>query len=449
MKAVHSIPDDALGNTSYLLDLGGALGAVVDPRRDADVYLERADRLGLRIVAALETHLHADFVTGSLELAEATGAEVVASRDAAVAFGHRGVGDGDELRWGTTAVTVLATPGHTPEHVSYLVEQGGDAGVFSGGSLIVGGAARTDLVAPEHTEELARAQFRSLARLSALPDRTALWPTHGAGSFCSTGPSVGGGTTIGGQRRANPLLAAGDEDEFVRRLTSGYGSFPPYFLELRAVNRAGPRLARDLDGPRPLGAAEVAERVEQGAWLVDARPTAAWAEAHPRGAVANTLRPAFASWLGWIVPFGAPVVLVIDEEGVAEAVTLARRIGYDAVVGWLDGGVDAWRAAGLPVGRVEIVGGAEAGRRAGAGATLLDVRQAAELDVARIPGAVHLELGDLIAGKVPDAAEVVVFCAHGERSATAASLLEQRGIAVAGLAGGLPAWEQAGLPVDR
>lgn len=448
--AVHPIADEALANTSYVVDLGRGLAAVVDPRRDADVYLERAERLGLRIVAVLETHLHADFVTGSPELAEATSAEVVAPREAELAFGHRGIGGGDGLAWGDSRFGVLATPGHTPEHVSYVLEaEGGPAGVFSGGSLIGGGAARTDLISPDRTEELTRAQFHSVRALAELPDGAALWPTHGAGSFCSAGPSSAGETTIGEQRRVNPLLAVDDEDEFVRRVLAGYGSYPPYFLELRAVNRAGPPLLRDLEAPRPLAAGEVAESMERGAHLVDARPIDRWARAHPRRAVSIQLRPAFASWLGWVVPFDAPVVLLIDEADVAEAVTLARRIGYDSVLGWIDGGVDAWSEAGLPLARVDDVDAAEAARRAEAGAALVDVRQEAELASARMPGAVHLELGDIAAGEVPAAEEAVTFCGHGERSATAASLLEARGVAVANLVGGLPAWERAGLPVER
>lgn len=450
MTAVHPVPDDALANTSYLVDVGAGLAAVIDPRRDAEVYLEAADRLGLRIVAAMETHLHADFVSGSVELAEAAGAEIIAAAEAGLDFGHRGVRDGDEVGWGGVRLHVLATPGHTPEHVSYVLDgDNGPVGVFSGGSLIAGGAARTDLTGADRTEALARHQFRSLRTLARLPDAAALWPTHGAGSFCSAGPGGTPQSTIGEQRGTNPLLTVDDEDEFVRHLLAGFGSYPPYFLELRAVNRAGPVLRRELAAPRPLPPTEVAERVEDGTWLIDARPIADWAAGHPRGAVSNQLRPVFASWLGWIVPLGAPIVLVIDEARVAEAVTLARRIGHDRIIGRLDGGVSAWEAAGLPIDAVETVTGADAGRRVEAGATLLDVRQAAELEAARIPDAVHLELGEIIGGTAPDAGQVVTFCGHGERSATAASLLERRGIGVANLVGGLPAWEQAGLPVRR
>lgn len=447
---VHEIPDPALGNTSYLVELGGGLAAAVDPRRDVEEHLDLAERLRLRIVASVETHLHADFLTGSLELASATGAEIIAPQEGRLAFDHQGVTDGRQIELGDVALQALAAPGHTPEHVAYLLREGDDpVGVFTGGSLIVGGAARTDLVAAELTTELARAQFHSLRRLAGLPDATPVWPTHGAGSFCSAGPAASGRTTIGEERGANPLFALDDEDEFVRRLLAGYGSFPPYFLHLREVNRRGPGLAADLAPPVPLSPAEVATRVDEGAWLVDARSSDEWAVAHPRGAVSIALRPAFASWLGWVVPFGAPVVLLIEPTRVADAVNLARRIGYDGVVGWLDGGVEAWRGAGFPVDAVEEVDAARAGTRVAAGATLVDVRQRSEVELAHVPGALQIELGEIVGGKTPDAGDAVVFCAHGERSATAASLLERRGLRVANLAGGLEAWEQAGLPVAR
>ena len=447
---VHEVADAALGNTSYVIDLGGGVAAVVDPRRDVDDYLAVAGRLGLRVVASIETHLHADFVTGTLELSAATSAEVVAPAAGEAAFEHRGMTDGDSVAWGDAEIRAIGTPGHTPEHLAYLMVRDGDpVGVFTGGSLIAGGAARTDLISADLTEELAREQFRSLRRLATLPDHTVVWPTHGAGSFCSAGPAGGGATTVGAELRGNPLFGLDDEDEFVRVLTGGYGSFPPYFLRLRDLNRRGPGLAADLDAPKPLSPAAVAEMVSDGAWLIDVRSLEEWARAHPRGAISNALRPAFASWLGWIVPFGSKVVLVADEGQVAEAVMLARRIGYDAVVGWVDGGVEAWRAAGLPVDAVETVGPEGARSRLDSGAMLLDVRQRSEVAAARIPGSTHLELGDLVAGKIPDGDDVVVYCGHGERSATGASLLERRGVRVANLAGGLPAWESAGFPVER
>jgi hydroxyacylglutathione hydrolase len=446
---VHALPDEALGNTSYLVELGDGRAASVDPRRDVDGHLELADRLGVRVVAGLETHLHADFVSGSRELAERTGAEVYSARDAFLEYGHHGLGDGDELRLGGVVVQPWGTPGHTPEHLSYLmIVDDVPTAVFSGGSLIRSGAARTDLVDPHETDRWSREQFRSVRRLSRLPASTALWPTHGAGSFCAAAPGQRPAGTIGDERAANPLLRVDDENAFVRTLRAGFGSFPPYFLRLRDVNR-NPPLVGDLEVPQPLDPDAAHSLVAAGAWLVDTRPIHHWARRHPRGAVSIELRPAFASWLGWVIPFGAPIVLLVHDADRADALRLARRIGYDRLLGWIDGGIDAWTAADLPTRCTEETDAHGARRRLTNGATLVDVRQTAELDSARVPDAVHIELGDIVAGRTPDTNEAVVFCGHGERSATAASLLERRGVQAVNLVGGIGAWEAAGFPIRR
>jgi len=213
------------------------------------------------------------------------------------------------------------------------------------------------------------------------------------------------------------------------------------------VNRAGTRLLRDLSPPPALDPRRVVRRTEEGAVLVDARPIHEWAVGHPAGAISNALRPAFPSWLGWVVPFGTSVILIADGAERAEAVRLARAIGYDDLA-VLDGDVDAWRSEGLPTSTTEELTPHEAAERQRAGAVLLDVRQDVEFDVLRIPGALHLELGAIIAGETPDAPAVIAFCGHGERSATAAGLLEQRGVRVANLIGGTAAWVDAGLPVE-
>lgn len=445
---VHALHDDALANTSYLIEVGEGQAVVVDPPRDVDAHLALAQDLGLEIVATLDTHVHADYVSGATELA-ASGATAMVPAGASPRWPHQSVSDGEQLAFGSATLRAIATPGHTPEHTAYLLEDDGQpVGVFTGGSLILGGAARTDLLGPDMTEELSRAQFASLQRLAALPKDTALYPTHGAGSFCLAAATRVAHPTIGSELTANPLLSLDDPDEFVEKLTSGFGSYPTYFGYLQALNEAGPAPVSSLPEPPVLAAEEVAARLEAGAWLIDARPIADWAQGHPRGAVSNELRAAFASWLGWLVPFGEPVVVVVDAELRAEVTRLARRIGYDDVA-FLDGGVDAWRAAGLPVDSVPEVGPAEAAARQTGGAVLLDVRQDSELDVLRIPGAVHLELGDIIAGAKPEATDVITFCGHGERSATAASLLERRGVRVANLVGGTSAWVDAGLPVER
>lgn len=446
---VHAIPDEALGNTSYLIELGAGLAASVDPRRDIDAHVDLADRLGLRVAAGLETHLHADFVSGSRELAERTGTDVYAARDAFLEYGHRGLADGDEVALGRVTIRAWATPGHTPEHLSYLVlVDGTPTAVFSGGSLIRGGAARTDLIDAAETDRWSREQFRSVRRLARLPASTALWPTHGAGSFCSAGPGRASVGTVGEECAANPLLRVDDEDAFVHALRAGFGTFPPYFLRLRAVNRH-PALIHDLERPQPLEAETAQSLVAAGAWLVDARPIHAWARLHPKGSVSIELRPAFASWLGWVIPFGAPIILLVDDVDRADAVGLARRIGYDRVLGWIDGGIDAWTGANLPTQRAEETDADGARSRVNRGAVLVDVRQTAELSGVHVPGAVHVELGDIIAGRTPEAHEPIVFCGHGERSATAASLLERRGVKAVNLVGGIGAWEAAGFPIRR
>jgi hydroxyacylglutathione hydrolase len=446
---IHPIHDDVLGNTSYLVDLGDGMAACIDPRRDVGDHLELAKRSNLRIVASIETHLHADFISGSREIAEAVGAEVIAANDAHLRFPHRPVEAGQAVRLGRAELRSLATPGHTLEHLAYVLSDNDvPRAVFTGGSLIHGGAGRTDLSGAERTEDLARAQYRSMRVLADLPDETHVYPTHGAGSFCSTLPGSPAGGTIGDERRTNPLLAIDDEDRFVAALLAGFGSFPSYFNHLRELNRM-PDLVRDVEPPRALEPLAAYELMDAGAILVDARPVHEWAAGHPSGAISIELRPAFASWLGWVVPFGDPVVLLVDRKRRAEALRQARLIGFDAVVGWIDGEFAAWTSAGLPVSEMEEVDAREADRRARSGVALLDVRQRAELAGTRLPGAEYIELGDIIAGKVPDAREVITFCGHGERAATAASLLQARGMTVANLFNGLVSWEDEGLAVER
>ena len=445
---VHALRDDALANTSHLVEVGAGQAIAIDPPRDVDAHLALADQLDVEVVATLDTHVHADYVSGATELA-ARGAEAVVPCGSSPAWSHRTIGDGERIEFGDVCLRALATPGHTPEHLAYVLEIDGEPqGVFSGGSLILGGAARTDLLGDTCTEELARAQFHSLRRLAEFPDTTALYPTHGAGSFCLATATMVTDPTIGSERAANPLLAIDDEDAFVEVLVRGFGTFPTYYRHLQALNELGPAPLATLAQPPLLGANDVAARMAKGAWLIDARPVHTWATEHPAGAVSNELRPAFASWLGWIVPFGAPVILLVDEEGRDEATRVAHRIGYDDLA-FLDGGMDAWRAADLPVASVEEVTPQEALERQRGGSTLLDVRQESELSTLRVPGAAHVELGDIIAGAIPSGTELIAFCGHGERSASAASLLEQRGIRVANLAGGTAGWLEAGLPIDR
>src|SRR5215216_6162040 len=314
MPTIHPVVDEGLGNSAYVVELGDGRALVMDPARDPTSYLQLARWRRLRIGYAAETHLHADFLTGSRELAAADGAQVFAPRASRVGFAHQGLEDGQEVDLGGLTLCTLATPGHAPEHVSYLLLDGGRlVALFSGGALLVGTVARTDLAGPELTEPLARAAYRSLhQRLLPLPDELPVYPTHGAGSFCSA--SVGGerATTTGAERRHNQLLAAPDEDAFVAQLLAGFGSYPPYFLRLRERNRVGPELLGPDWRVLPLLSTDrVREHVAGGGTLVDARPIPAFAAGHIPGAISILLRPQFASWLGWLVDDGQPLAFVL------------------------------------------------------------------------------------------------------------------------------------------
>jgi glyoxylase-like metal-dependent hydrolase (beta-lactamase superfamily II)/rhodanese-related sulfurtransferase len=445
---VHPVVDEGLGNSSYLVDLGDGRALVVDPVRDPSSYLDQARTRRLRITLAVETHLHADFVSGSRELA-ASGARVVAARAAGLRFPHQGLEDQQELDLGGLALRAVATPGHTPEHLAWLLLDGGrPLALFSGGALLVGGVARTDLVSPDQTGPLTRAAWRSLQRLRALPDDLRVYPTHGAGSFCSTPGEGQRTTTVGAERAHNLLLAAPDEHAFQQRLLGGLGSFPPYFLRLREVNRRGPRVLADLDRRLPrLPAEQVARRLEEGALLVDARPVTAFAAGHPAGALSIALRPAFATWLGWLVGPDRPLLFVLaDDQDRAELLRQCHQVGYERLAGELAGGMAAWRAAGMPEGHLELVA---AGEVAG---PVLDVRQASEVAAGHVPGAVAVELGALDGGQGLPAGPHTVLGDHGERATTAASLLARagRGELRVAVGGGPDEWSQAtGRPLTR
>jgi hydroxyacylglutathione hydrolase len=421
---VHPVVDEGLGNSAYLVELGDGRALVVDPARDPTPYLEIARRLRLQVSHAAETHLHADFVSGSLELA-AHGARVLGARAANLQFSHQGMDDDEELELGGLVLRALATPGHAPEHLAWLLSDDGQPlALFSGGALLVGGVARTDLVSPDQTGPLAAAAWRSARRLLGLPDGLRVYPTHGAGSFCSTPGGAERTTTIGAERAHNPLLRAPDEAAFGERLLGSLGSFPPYFLRLREVNRRGPRVLTDGDRALPKVPVEQARRrLDHGAVLVDARPVRAFAAGHPAGALSIALRPAFATWLGWLVQPGRPLLFVVDQaQDRDELVRQCHGIGYDRLAGELAGGMAAWRSAGQPEGRLEVVGP----ERAGDG-PVLDVRQASEVAGGHLPGAAAVELGALDGGNGLPAGPLTVMCAHGERAMTAASLLARAG----------------------
>jgi hydroxyacylglutathione hydrolase len=457
---VIPVVEEGLGNAAWLVDLEDGRALVVDPSRDPTSYLELARPRGLRVAWAAETHLHADFLSGSRELDAASEARILAPRASRLAFDHQGLEDDQEVDLGGLVLRAVATPGHAPEHLAYLLLDGGrPLAVFSGGALLVGAVARTDLIAPELTEPLALAAWHSVhERLLGLPDEVAVYPTHGAGSFCAA--AIGGQrtTTIGAERATNRLLAAGDADTFVAWLHGGLGSFPPYFLRLRARNQAGPPLlGHDWRTLPALPADKARDLVAAGAVLVDARPIDRFAAGHAPGALSIALRPQFATWLGWLVDNTLPLVVVLDQDqDRGELVRQCRTIGYDRLAGELAGGMAAWRAAGLPEHHTTMVTPEQLGEAPGA---VLDVRQTSELAGGHLPGAVTIELGTLAAGVADPARStpplgrepVTVMCGHGERAMTAASLLgRDDGRQVRVLLGGAEAWQAAtGRPLAR
>jgi hydroxyacylglutathione hydrolase len=443
MPTITPIVDEGLGNSAYLVDLGDRRALVLDPSRDPSAYLAAAEPQGLAIAYAAETHLHADFVSGSRELA-AQGAQVLAAAAGGIEFPHRGLVDGEEVDLGGLRLRALATPGHTPEHLSYLLLDGSNpVALFSGGSLLVGAVARTDLIAPERTEELSRALWRSLQeRILSLPDDLAVYPTHGAGSFCSAPAGAARTTTIGAEKAANPLLAVPDEDTFLKTLLGGLGSYPSYFLRMREVNRVGP----EVYGPEPpalaaLSVEQVSRLLDAGAILVDVRPVERSAAGHVAGALAIPLRPAFASWLGWLADPNRPLVFLLDpDQDREDLVRQALKVGYQHLAGELSGGVAAWTAAGKPVRQIRLVPAAEVV------GPVLDVRQDSEFEGGHVPGARHVELGlvPLAIADLDDGGSVTVMCGHGERAMTGASLLARAGrtdVAVA--VGGPDDWAAA------
>lgn len=339
---VIETPD--LGDRSYVVS-DGTCAVVVDPQRDIDRVEEVVARLGVPIRLVLETHLHNDHVTGGHALARRSGATyVVAGRDD-VAFERCAAHDGDVLSAGTMTVTVVETPGHTDTHLSYVVadHDGAPPAVFSGGSLLYGSVGRTDLIAADRTDELTRKQWHSARRLaSTLPDDAGLYPTHGFGSFCSSGRTSGGSdSTIGQEKQRNDALVEDDEHSFVDRLVAGLTGYPSYYAHLCALNAQGPDVP-DLAPARTIDSAELASRRHTGEWVVDLRDRAAYAASHLAGTVAIPFGPQFSTYVGWVIPWGAPLTLIGDDpEDLLEAQRQLVRIGIDHLAGQAAGDLAA------------------------------------------------------------------------------------------------------------
>lgn len=434
-----------LGDNSYVVTSGNE-AAVVDPQRDVRRFLEAIERRATRLRWIVETHVHNDYVSGAAALRAATGAEIVGPAEAAFAFDHRPVGDGHEIELGDLVLVAMATPGHTFEHTSYAV-RGPDAeapvALFSGGSLIVGSAGRTDLLGADRTERLTRLQYRTMRRLSELPDDVALLPTHGAGSFCATSPPGRDRTSsLGAERGRNPALRAPHEEAFVREQLEGLTRYPTYYANMAPINRAGPTVLGEVPLPPARSPDEIRALMAAGVPLVDSRPGDAFASGHVPRSINIPLESSFASYVGWLLPFGDPLALVVDErEALVEASTQLFRIGIERIEGYC--GIDAWRASGGELESFPTVDVADlvAELRDGRAGDVLDVRQPTEWNAGHIEGSRHLFVGDVPdhVGEFDRASPTTIICASGYRSAMAASLLHREGIPVRLVAsGGVP-----------
>ncbi|WP_030619255.1 MBL fold metallo-hydrolase [Streptomyces fulvoviolaceus] len=453
MFFVDTLEFEGLGNRSYLA--GGPSKAVaVDPPRDIDQVIAAAARRGVRIAYVAETHLHNDYVSGGLELARVTGARYLVPAAAAVSFARTPVADGDTVTLGEgLALRALATPGHTPHHTSYVLEEDGrGVAAFTGGSLLIGTVGRPDLVEPRLTEQLARAQHASAHRLAEeLDDEVPVLPTHGFGSFCSSSQADGDASTIGQERKTNDALTR-DVDSFVADLLAGLEDVPAYYAHMGPANAAGPAPV-DLTLPRPADADQIARRLAAGEWVVDLRNRVAFAQGHVAGSFNFEGEGKPATYLAWLIPWGKPVTLLADTpEQIAAAQRELVRVGIDRPAAAATGTPQEWVSEGAELRTFPRAAFADlaAVRDRGESVVVLDVRRDSERAGGYIDGSVHIPIHELHGriGEVP-AGEVWVHCAGGMRAAIAASLLDAAGRAVVAVDDGFDAAPEAGLPLTR
>ena len=450
-----------LAHASYLLGSDGH-AAVIDPQRDVDQYIDVAQEHGLAIRYVIETHLHADFVSGHRELADRTGAQIVFGDRAGVTFDHLSVGDGQQLELGVVRLTFLATPGHTPEGISILAEDTSDpvapSRVFTGDTLFIGDVGRPDLIGSKGftPEQMADLLFESLhEKLLTLGDEVEVYPAHGAGSLCGRNMSRETMSTIGEQRKLNYALQPMSREAFVAMMTTDLPDMPAYFATDAEINRTGASALGELSAPVPLTPAAVQTLQAEGRLVLDVRPAREFGTAHVPGSLNIGLGGQFASWAGALIRVGTPLVVVAeDAAGAAEAVMRLARVGYESVEGYLDGGIYAWDRDGLPTAVLPQMPVDELKARIDEGANpqIVDVRQVGEYREGHVVGAIHLPLGSIgteLARLDPER-PTVVMCGSGYRSSAGASLLgRERFRELYNVVGGIAAWMSAGYPVER
>ncbi len=442
-----------IAHLSYLLG-GKGTCAIVDPKRDIEEYVAVSKAMGMRITHIFETHLHADFISGHMDLAARTGAEIIAPKAGQCTFPHRSVKEGDEFQIEDMNIQVFDTPGHTPEHITFVVtdrSRGGEpAAIFCGDTLFVGDVGRPDLF-PGQAVELAGKLFGSLSKLKALPDHVLVLPAHGAGSLCGRAMGAMRYSTIGYEKRYNAELQHQTVDAFRASLLSGMPEAPDHFSRCSDINRRGPLKLSELGIPKPLSPTELNQLIKGGATVLDGRGYFAFGGVHIPGAWNIDIAGNFQTFSGWVLPSDQPIVLVLESDTqVNEAVTQLRRVGFDRIAGWLEGGMHAWTVGGFPIEHVEQISVRELAdlSKQKPSPMVLDVRGKLEFETLHLDGAIHIQAPDTRKryGEIPKDKTVYVICNSGHRSSLASSILKQHGAhRVVNVAGGMTAYSAAGL----
>jgi hydroxyacylglutathione hydrolase len=451
---IEPFVDTGLGNSAYLIGSHATKkGILIDPLRDVDRYLHTANQLGIQLTHVLDTHLHADFISGNRELAYQTGAVIGASAGAQLEFDHKPLTEESVIGLGAFQIRVLTTPGHTPEHISFLVvdsEYSAPSAIFSGGALIVGGAARTDLLTPELTRPLASQLYRTIhEKLLQLPDEVDVFPTHGAGSYCVAPASSERTTTIGHERRTNKLAQPQSEEEFIERALAGLPLYPMYYKYMRGMNQFGARILGSVPILKPYSAREVKLLMDEGVLVLDVRHQKAFATGYIPNSYGIRVDAPLIVWAGWVIPFGSRILLLGESAADREEATRQLiRIGYDEVLGYLEGGIEAW-ASEFPVETVQRIDAKELRDRMNE-VTLIDVRRRSEWEEGHIPGAIHFEGGRMAWEALPFPLDKpwAIQCGTGNRSMIAISVLKRRGIDnVIQVDGGITKWKMNGFEI--
>jgi glyoxylase-like metal-dependent hydrolase (beta-lactamase superfamily II)/rhodanese-related sulfurtransferase len=449
-----------LAHGSYLIGSGGE-AAVIDPQRDVDRYIEEAGKEGLTIKYIVETHLHADFVSGHRELAEKTGAAIVFGAKAGAAFAHIAVKDGDVLKVGTINLSILETPGHTPESICILAKDTADenpAKLFSGDTLFIGDVGRPDLVGSKgfSDKEMAGLMYDSLhEKLLKLPDAVELFPAHGAGSLCGKHLSNERSSTIGQQKQFNYALKPMTKDAFIEMLTADQPEVPAYFPKDVEINRQGAASLNDLARPLALGVSAVAKELQRGAVVLDIRSATEYASGHIKGSLNIGLSGQFASWAGTLIELGTPIVLLANDAAqVDEAVMRLARIGIESVLGYVDSSISSTSGAALEIAESTVMSVDELKRTLDAGEDLLviDVRRPGEYEGGHVPNAINIPLSELPTSmqKIAEDRPLAIICASGYRSSIAKSVLERGNFKFSmNVLGGTAAWKNAGYEVQQ